>query len=80
MVQVNMLEAKTELSRLVKLLEEREQDVVLIARNGQPVVQMQLIEFPPNDERVGVAKGKLSIPDEFDEWDEEVVGMFGSAL
>lgn len=80
MVQVNMLEAKTDLSKLVRQLECHEQDIVYIARNGQPVVQMQLIDIPLKNERVGVAKGKLSLPKEFDEWDDEVAEMFGDTL
>lgn len=33
---VNMLEAKTHLSRLVEAIESREQSEVVIARNGRP--------------------------------------------
>ena len=79
MVQANMLEAKTDLSRLVKLLETGEEDVVYIARNNVPVVQMTLIDFPEKTRRIGVAKGKIFVPDDFDSWDEEVEGLFGVA-
>ncbi len=43
MTQVNMLEAKTDLSRLVKMLESRQEDGIYLARNGTAVVQMKLI-------------------------------------
>ena len=43
LTQVNMFEAKTELSRLVKALETKEEDVIFLARNGKPVVQMTRI-------------------------------------
>lgn len=77
MVQANMLEAKTELSRLVRLLETREEDVVIIARNNVPVVQMTLVDLPPKgDSRIGVAEGQFSVPDDFDDWDSEVEDMF----
>ena len=36
MLQANMLEAKTDLSKLVKMLEEGREDVVYIARNNVP--------------------------------------------
>lgn len=76
MVQANMLEAKTELSKLVRLLESGQEDVVYIARNNVPIVQMTLVDLPAESKRIGAAKGRLVIPDEFDEWDGEVEDMF----
>ena len=76
MVQANMLEAKTELSKLVRLLETRQEDVVYIARNNVPVVQMTLIELPQEEPRIGVAEGEFTVPSDFGEWDDEVAGMF----
>ena len=77
MVQANMLEAKTELSKLVRLLETREEDVVIIARNNVPVAQMTLVDLPPEgSSRIGIAQGQFSVPDDFDEWDSEVEGAF----
>ena len=80
MTQVNMLEAKTDLSRLVRLLETRQEEVILIARNGTPIVQMTLAQKKPVSKRIGVAKGKFTVPDEFDEWDKEVEDMFGGTI
>jgi antitoxin (DNA-binding transcriptional repressor) of toxin-antitoxin stability system len=77
MCQVNMLEAKTELSKLVKKLETGEEDIVYIARNGNPVAKLTLVRKEPAKKRIGVAKGKLIVPDNFDSWDEEVTDMFG---
>ena len=76
MVQANMLEAKTELSKLVKLLETRQEDVVYIARNNIPVVQMTLIELPREEPRIGVGEGEFTVPDDFDDWDEETASLF----
>ncbi len=67
MVQVNMFEAKTDLSKLVKLLETKKEDVIYIARNGVGVVQMTLIEKPDVSKRIGIAEGKIDLPDDFDE-------------
>ena len=77
MIQVNMLEAKTELSKLVKLLESKQEDVIYLARNGTPIVQMVLIPEKSADNRIGVAEGKFKIPDGFDKWDKEIEEMFG---
>lgn len=80
MTQVNMLEAKSDLSRLVKLLESKQEDVIYLARNGTAVVQMTLIPKKSANRRIGVAEGKFKIPDEFDKWDKEVEDMFGGEI
>ena len=77
MTQVNMLEAKTDLSRLVRLLETHQEETVWIARHGQPIVEMKLIQKPKATGRIGIAAGKFRIPSDFDRWDSEVTEMFG---
>ncbi len=80
MTQINMLEAKTELSKWVRKLENNEEDVVILARSGKPVAQLTRIDTPPVKKRIGVAKGKFTIPDDFDKWDPEIADMFGDKL
>lgn len=74
MTQVNMLEAKTDLSKLVKMLETKQEDVIYLARNGTAVVQMTLIKKEPTRKRIGIAEGKFRVPEEFDAWDKEIEG------
>ena len=80
MAQVNMLEATADLSRLVQLLETHQEEVILIAKDGVPVVEMKLAKRKPISKRIGVAKGKLHVPDDFDKWDGEIADMFGDTL
>lgn len=80
MTQVNMLEAKTDLSKLVRLLETGKEDVIYLARNGKAIVQMTLIPVQDTSKRIGIAEGKFSVPDEFDDWDQEIEEMFGGDL
>lgn len=77
MTQINMLEAKTDLSKLIKLLETEQEDVIYIARNGTAVAQLTLIPKKTKTKRIGIAKNKIYIPDAFDAWDKEVQDMFG---
>jgi len=60
MVQVNIHEAKTHLSRLIAEGQE-----VIIAKYGQPVAR--LIPIRPNTEprKPGSAKGKFKVPEAF---------------
>ncbi len=80
MTQVNMFEAKTDLSRLVRLLETREEDVIYLARNNKIVADITLHQEVPVARRIGVAKGKFRVPDDFDRWDKEVEAMFGGEV
>lgn len=80
MTQVNMLEAKTDLSKLVKMLETKQEEVIYLARNGKAIVQMTLIPKEEVRKRIGVAEGKFKIPDEFEQWDKEVEEMFGEEI
>ncbi len=76
MTQVNMLEAKTDLSKLVKMLETKQEEVIYLSRNGTAVVQMTLVPPKNKNKRIGVAEGKFRVPDEFAAWDKEVEEMF----
>ena len=80
MTQVNMLKAKTDLSKLVKMLETGQEEVIYLARNGTAVVQMTLIQKTPASKRIGAAEGKFKVPDDFEEGDKEIEEMFGGDL
>lgn len=76
MTQVNMLKAKSDLSKLVRMLEEKEEDVIYIARNGVSVAQLTLIPKVDVSKRIGIAKGQIKISDDFDELDDEIAELF----
>ena len=73
-VQVNILEAKTDLSRLIRLLESKREDSITIARNGKPVVKITLVNDTQVSNRIGVAKGKFNMTGDFDADNEAIAG------
>ena len=77
MCQMNVLEAKTNFSKIIAMLERKEEKEVIIARAGKPVVKIIAYEKEDISKRIGIAKGKFTIPDDFDEPDEEIARMFG---
>ncbi len=79
-MQVNILEAKTNLSNLVRLVETGQEERIIIARYGKPVVKMVRYNDAPVSKRIGVAKGKLKSPDDLDKDNEEIAAMFGGTL
>lgn len=66
MQAVNMFQAKSSLSRLVAALERGEEKEIVISRHGTAVARLTAIDRQPTGKRIGVAKGKLLIPDDID--------------
>ena len=75
-LQVNMFQAKTELSKLIKSLEDEEHKSIVIARSGQPVAKLTLYDAPESSKReLGKFNGKYHIPKDIDECNDEVLAM-----
>ena len=69
MTEFNMYEAKTNLSKISRLLEEKKEDFVIISRNGKPLLKVTLYEEQDRSKLFGCAKGMFEIPEDFDEID-----------
>ena len=69
MIQFNISEAKTNLSRIVKMLEEGKEDYVIVTRNGKPLLRIVPEKESDVSKRIGIAKGLFTVPDDFDEID-----------
>ena len=81
MLQVNILEAKTDFSKLIRLLETRREDYITVARNGKPVVKITLINETPVSKRIGAGKGKFTVIGSFDADNREIADLLtGGAL
>ena len=79
-MQVNILEAKTKLSSLVRMVETGQEDMVVIARYGKPVVKITVFNDTPVSKRIGIAKGRLKTPVDLDRDNEEIAAVFGGVL
>lgn len=76
---VNMLQAKSSLSRLVEAIEQGEEQEIIIARNGRPAAKLVPMDKVPIGQRLGVAKGKFEVPESIDAHNEEVARLFMGA-
>jgi len=76
MQAVNMLQAKSSLSRLVEAVEQGQEREIVIARNGRPAAKLVPIGTIPTGQRIGAAKGKFEMPDTIDTHNEEVARLF----
>ncbi len=78
MCQMNVLEAKTNFSKIIAMLENRDEKEVIVAKAGKPVVKIVLYEQQKTfDQIFGIAKGKFKVPDDIDECNDEIARMFG---
>jgi antitoxin (DNA-binding transcriptional repressor) of toxin-antitoxin stability system len=72
-------EAKTQLSKLVHLAEEGEE--VVLRRGPTPVVR--LVAITPAEAGVrrkpGRMRGRVRVPEDFDEWPEDIARALGIA-
>ncbi|MDT8439921.1 MAG: type II toxin-antitoxin system prevent-host-death family antitoxin [Wenzhouxiangellaceae bacterium] len=78
MKQVNLYEAKTQLSKLVEAAVAGEE--VIIARAGKPVARLSALEKPAHKRRLGILDGKITIPEDFNAPlpDEVIESFYGS--
>ena len=75
---VDILEAKSTLSRLVKAIEtgaETETEIV-IARDGRPAARLVAIEPASTGKRIGAAKGRFVLPDDIDTENTRIEAVF----
>ena len=73
---VNMLQAKSSLSRLVQAIEQGQEREIVIARNGRPAAKLVPLDVSPAKKRIGIAKGKFTVPDDIDAHNAEVARLF----
>lgn len=76
MPSVNMLQAKSSLSRLVEAIEQGQEREIVIARNGRPAAKLVPLDSVSAGKRIGVAKGRFEVPDSIDGHNDEVGRLF----
>lgn len=71
---VNIHDAKTNLSKLIEKTQKGEE--IIIAKAGKPVAKLSLYKEKLKPRKLGLLKGKIVIPDDFNDEDEEVNKLF----
>ena len=78
METINIHEAKTNLSRLLKQVQEG--NPFIIAKAGKPIARVTSIDAPESKQarRVGFLAGQIEVPQDFDRMgEEEIQTLFG---
>ena len=79
-MQVNILEAKTDFSKLIRLLENGRESSIVIAKHGRPVAQLTAYKKEPVENRIGIAEGLFKSPKDLDMDNAEIATLFGGGL
>lgn len=76
---VNMLEAKSTLSRLVQAIEDGSETEIVIARNGRPAAKLVALHPARHGQRIGVAKGRFVPPADIDADNTRIAALFAGS-
>lgn len=78
MCEMNVLEAKTNFSKILFMLETKQEEEVIICKNNKPVAKVTWLPEFDRSMCLGIAKGKLRYPKDINEGDEEIAKLFYS--
>ncbi|ARP80720.1 hypothetical protein CAL12_07640 [Bordetella genomosp. 8] len=73
---VGIHEARTTLSKLIEAIELGKENEIVIARNGRPAAKLVAIPKLATNRRLGVAKGRLEVPDDIDDDNDQIADLF----
>ena len=76
MPTINIFEAKSSLSRLIKCIESGAEAEIIIARHGRPVAKLVGVTAQAPERRIGIAKGCFEVPESIDTHNEAVARLF----
>lgn len=74
MITANIYQAKTQLSKLIEQVVNGKE--VIIAKAGKPVAKLVAYKEDKKPRKPGLWKGKVWIPDNFNDEDEEINKLF----
>lgn len=70
----NIYQAKTNLSKLIEQVESGKE--IIIAKAGKPVAKLISYKQKLQPRKPGLLKGKIFVPDDFNEEDKEINKLF----
>jgi prevent-host-death family protein len=76
----NVLEAKTNLSRLIDAVESGAEPEIIIARNGKPAARIVPLAPARKPVRLGLAAGAFEVPESIDRDNAIIEGLFAGRV
>ncbi len=76
MTTYNVFEAKSNLSKLIDAVESGRESEIVIARKGKPAARLVPLAAKASGDRIGIAKGKFTVPASLDGANDIVARLF----
>ena len=76
-MRIEASEVKEKLYQLLGEMEYDEEKFYVITHKGRAVAILGNYEYVSVPRKIGIADGKFTVPDDFDDEDEEINKMFG---
>ena len=77
MQTVVLRDAKSNLSELIRTLEDGKHAEIMITRNGQAIAKLVPVNTANVSMHIGVARGKFTVPDDIDIDNGAIATLFG---
>lgn len=77
-MEVNVIQAKTDLSKLLHLLETKKEESIIVSRYGKPIAKIIPFDDTPVSNRIGILKNQpytSMTQEEFDKDNEAIAEM-----
>ena len=75
-MNIEMSEAHLSVSNLIDLLVNGAEMEIVITREGMPVARLLPVERLGAGPRIGIAKGKFTVPDSIDDYNDLIAELF----
>lgn len=75
-MRINVQVAKTDFSKLIRLLETGQEESIIVTKNEKPIVIMTPYPKKTVKNRIGIAEGKFHDPENFNKYDDEIASLF----
>ena len=76
MTTISLFDAKAHLSRLVDDLVSGREERIVISRHGKPVVSLEPIRVMDVTKRIGIARGRFTVPESIDRSNKTIAALF----
>ncbi|MBQ9348682.1 MAG: hypothetical protein IJT94_15325 [Oscillibacter sp.] len=74
---VPMQQVQTDLPDYLHMVETGQEAEIIIIRQGKPVARVTAVQDAKPSKRIGVARGRLKVPEDLDKYNDEIAELLG---
>ena len=74
---VQIQQVQTDLPGYIHMVESGQEPEIIIIRQGKPVARVTAVRDAKPSKRIGVARGRLKVPEDLDQYNDEIAELLG---